>query len=194
MPPVILTRRRWPRLSHDSVPRGDWKPADVVALMDDIAAVTTIPLETTMDHIARRTLRRGQPLPAALAKADWGEPLPGGLRMAFLLEPRAEQYHLGTEVKARILLHNSGKDPVAFITRSFHQPGHKAKRADGQEFEAGLHVLDDTRAPGSLPAGSQANTARRTRPASASVRETRTAMTGRMCARVRGFSAGKAMK
>jgi hypothetical protein len=59
--------------------------------------------------------------------------------MAFLLEPRAGRYHLGTEVKARILLHNSGKDPVAFITRSFHQIGHKAKRADGQEL-----TLDST--------------------------------------------------
>lgn len=113
----------------------DWKPADVVALMDDIAAASTIPLETTLDHLTRNTLRHGQPLPAALEKSDWGQPLESGLRMAYLLEPRAAEYHLGTEVKARILLHNAGKEPVAFIAGGFHQPGHKAKLADGSELK-----------------------------------------------------------
>jgi len=112
---------------------GDWKPADVVLLLDDIAAVTAIPLETTMGHLSQHTLRHGRLLPAALENADWGDPLPGGLRMAFVLEPRSEEYHLGTEVKARILLHNAGKEPVAFLTSSFQQPGHKAKRSDGRE-------------------------------------------------------------
>lgn len=114
---------------------GDWKPTDVVALMDDIAAASTIPLETTLHHLNQKTLRHGQPLPAALENADWGQPLESGLRMAYLLEPRAEAYHLGTEVKARILLHNAGKEPVAFIAGSFHQPGHKAKLADGSELK-----------------------------------------------------------
>ena len=114
---------------------GDWKRADVVALFDDIAAVTTVPLETTMAHLTQRRLQHGQPLPASLEKADWGDPLPSGLRMAYLLEPRAAEYPLGTEVKARIILHNSGKEPVAFIAGSFQQPGHKAKRADGSELK-----------------------------------------------------------
>ena len=116
-------------------PAGDWKPADVVALLDDITAVTTVPLDTTMKHLSQHTLQHGQPLPATMEKADWGKPLAGGLRMACLLEPRAAEYHLGTEVKARILLHNSGKEAVAFITRSFHQPGHKALLADGSELK-----------------------------------------------------------
>jgi hypothetical protein len=84
-----------------------------------------------MDYIAQRTLQPGQPLPAALEKADWGEPLPGGLRMAFVLEPRAPEYRLGTEVKARIILHNSGNEHVAFVTSSFQQPGHSATLGDG---------------------------------------------------------------
>jgi beta-lactamase regulating signal transducer with metallopeptidase domain len=114
---------------------GDWKPAEVVALLDDIAAVTSIPLETAVDHLAQHTLKYGQLLPGTLAQADWGEPLPGGLRMAFLLEPRAKQYHLGTEVKARILLYNAGNQPVTFITRSFQQPSHKARLASGQDLK-----------------------------------------------------------
>ncbi len=114
---------------------GDWKPAEVVALLDDIAAAHTIPLETTREHMERTTLQRGQPLPAAYADADWGEPLEGGLRMAFVLEPRAAEYHLGTEVKARIVLHNSGKEPAIFVTTGFQQPGHKARLADGGELK-----------------------------------------------------------
>jgi beta-lactamase regulating signal transducer with metallopeptidase domain len=114
---------------------GDWKPQEVVALMDDIAAVTAIPLEVTREHLERNTLQHGQQLPAAYAKADWGEPLESGLRMAYVLEPRAAEYPLGTEVKARIILHNSGKEPVAFITRSFDQPGHKAKNAEGGDYQ-----------------------------------------------------------
>lgn len=118
---------------------GDWKPADVVVLLDDIAAAHTIPLETTMEHLARHSLQRGLPLPASLGGADWGEPLPGGLRMGYMLEPRAKEYRLGTELKARILLHNSGKDPVAFVTTGFQQPRHTARLAGGGEL-----TLDST--------------------------------------------------
>ncbi|MFN0128482.1 MAG: biopolymer transporter ExbD, partial [Verrucomicrobiales bacterium] len=74
---------------------GDWKAADVVALLDDIAAVHTIPLDSALTHLTQRTLYPGTPLPASLEKADWGEPLPSGLRVAHLLEPRAGAYHLG---------------------------------------------------------------------------------------------------
>lgn len=110
---------------------GDWNQADVVALFDDIADVTTIPLDTTLDQIRERTLQRGQRLPASFEKVNWGEPLPGGLRMAWVLEPRAEKYHLGSSLKSRVLIQNSGNEPVAFVTRSFHQPEHKASKTDG---------------------------------------------------------------
>ncbi len=112
-------------------PLRDWKPAELVALLDDIAAAHTIPLETTLEHLAQATLQPGQPLPPASAEAAWGQPLPGGLRMAYVLEPQAGAYHVGTEVKARMVLHNAGKEPVTFVTHSFQQPGHTAKLADG---------------------------------------------------------------
>jgi hypothetical protein len=120
-----------PRLTHT----GDWKAADVVALLDDIAAAHPIPLDTTLRHLAERTLQPGTPLPPSLENEDWGEPLPSGLRMAHVLEPRANGYHLGTELKARILLHNAGREPVAFLTDTFQQPGHAARRADGSDLK-----------------------------------------------------------
>ena len=70
-------------------PSRDWTPAEVVALMDDIAAVTSIPLETTMEEMMRGTFRTGTPLPSALSNALWGEAQANGLRIAWLLEPRA---------------------------------------------------------------------------------------------------------
>jgi beta-lactamase regulating signal transducer with metallopeptidase domain len=113
---------------------GDWTPAKVMALLDDIAAVSTIPLETTMEEAWGRTFRTGVPLPKELARAPWGEAKPNGLRMAWLLEPRAAQYRLDTPLKSRILIHNSGKDTVVFRTRSWHQSsGHKASDAKGAD-------------------------------------------------------------
>lgn len=110
---------------------GDWKPDKVVALMDDIAVVTSIPLETTMTELGERTLHTGKPLPKELANAPWGEALPDGLRLAWLLEPRAAEHRLGTPLRSRILIHNSGKDPVVFRTRTWHQSSaHRAQ--DGQ--------------------------------------------------------------
>lgn len=111
--------------------KGDWSQAGAVALFDDIAAVSKIPLQTTLSQIHERTLQQGQPLPTSFEQANWGEPLPGGLRMAWVLEPGAESYHLGSSLRSRVLIHNSGNEPVAFVTRSFHQPEHKATKADG---------------------------------------------------------------
>lgn len=111
--------------------QGDWKQADVAALFDEIAAVTAIPLDRTMMWIREHTLQRGGPLASSLKNANWGEPLPSGLRMAWILEPQADKYHLGSSLKSRVVLHNSGKKPVAFVTRSFHQPGHTAHLPDG---------------------------------------------------------------
>ncbi len=120
-----------PRFSN----KGDWKPADVVAILDDIAAVSTVPLESTMEHLAQRSIQYGQRLPTAWQNADWGKPLECGLRMAFVLEPQAKGYHIGTELKARMLLHNSGKQPVTFITTGFQQPTHMATLANGESLK-----------------------------------------------------------
>ncbi len=188
--------------------KGDWKQGDVVTLFDDIASVTTIPLERTMEMIRENTLQRGQQLPASLKDANWGEALPGGLRMAWILEPQvqlpmskavreamdkilqarkiSEQryqsmilkaqgmlerlengpvpvsevlsalraapeigpeaaehvlviaqdrlirgFRLRSSLKSHVVIHNSGNKPVMFVTRSFHQPEHRAKLANG---------------------------------------------------------------
>jgi beta-lactamase regulating signal transducer with metallopeptidase domain len=114
----------------------DWKPAEVVALMDDIAAAHTIPLETTREEIEGRRIKTGTLLPKALANAPWGEALPNGLRLAWLLEPRAAEHRLGTPLKSRILLHNAGKIDVVFRTRTWHQSGgHKARDANGADIQ-----------------------------------------------------------
>lgn len=130
-PYAVKMRPLEPRFANT----GDWKAADVVTLLDDIATAHTIPLETTLTHLAERKLYPGITLPPSLEYLDWGHPLPSGLRVAYLLEPRAGAYHLGTELKARILFHNFGTEPVAFITDSFQQPGHAARKTDGSELE-----------------------------------------------------------
>ncbi len=111
--------------------KGDWKQADVVALLDVIAAVTTIPIERTMDAIRENSLQRGQALPTSLANANWGAALPGGLRLAWVLEPRDKVYPLGSSLKSRVMLHNAGKEPVIFVARSFQQPQHSAVSNSG---------------------------------------------------------------
>ncbi|MCA9189841.1 MAG: M56 family metallopeptidase [Pirellulaceae bacterium] len=112
---------------------GDWKPADVVALLDDIAKAHPIPLETTLEQMERHRFELGVPLPKSWAGAAWGDPLPCGLRMACVLEPQATEYHLDSEIRARIVLHNAGTLPVNFLTSSFQQPAHVAKLTDGSE-------------------------------------------------------------
>ncbi len=113
----------------------DWTPAEIVAIMDDIATVTSIPLETTLEETNRRLFKNGTPLPADLAKAPWGEPAANGLRVAWLLEPGSGEIPLGTALKARMLIHNSGKDSVVFRARTWNQPEHKARDAKGAEIK-----------------------------------------------------------
>lgn len=108
----------------------DWPAAEVVTLLDDIAAASTIPLETTLGQMHQSTFRDGTPLPKELAISPWGEPRANGLRMAWLLEPRAAEYWLNTPLKSRILLHNSGKNTIVFQSRSWHQfSNHRARDA-----------------------------------------------------------------
>lgn len=99
----------------------DWPAADAVPLLNDVAAAHEIPLDTAAWDLGLHTIRTGTPLPKALADAPWGEPGPGGLRLAWLLEPRADQYPIGTALKSRILLHNAGKEPVVFRAESWNQ-------------------------------------------------------------------------
>ena len=91
-----------------------------------------IPLETTLEAADENIIRAGEPLPAELADAPWGKPSPDGLRVAWLLEPRAKEYPLGTALKSRILVHNSGKKTAIFIMPSWQQSAkHTAHDAKG---------------------------------------------------------------
>ena len=109
----------------------DWSLANAVALLDDIAAACAVPLDAAMDEAIGLTLNPGAPLPPELANAPWGQPLPSGLRMAWLLEPRAAEHRLGTPLESRIFFHNAGKNAVVFRTRAWHQGCHTARDANG---------------------------------------------------------------
>ena len=109
----------------------DWSPGDVVALLDEVAAISTAPLswaESPLELDSQGQVKAGKPLPADLANAAWGKPIDNGLRAAWLLEPRAEQYPLGSILKGRVLFHNSGKVPVVFSTETWHQNDQHAAR------------------------------------------------------------------
>ena len=111
---------------------GDWTQSDAIALLDDISAISSIPLNNALDAAAENIIHAGEPLPAELADAAWGQPAPDGLRVAWLLEPRAKEYPLGTSLKSRILLHNSGQKAVIFIVPSWQQSAsHTAHDAKG---------------------------------------------------------------
>ncbi|HEX3314031.1 MAG TPA: DUF1549 domain-containing protein, partial [Gemmataceae bacterium] len=102
----------------------DWTQADVVALLDDITAISTAPVSWTdisLRFDAMRTVQQGRPLPAELEKVEWGAPAANGLRVAWLLDPRREQYPLGTVLRSRVLYRNTGKEPVVFSTDTWHQ-------------------------------------------------------------------------
>ncbi len=109
----------------------DWSVQEALALLDALAAVQGTPIRMFLDDEFKRTVRAGAPLPPELANAPWGEALANGLRMAWLLEPRAAEYRLGTPLKSRILIHNAGNGTVVFRTRTWHQGGHEASDAKG---------------------------------------------------------------
>ncbi len=113
----------------------DWTPADAVALLDDVTAIyAKLPkwAEDERWFSTAERIRTGQPLPAELENAPWGETQPNGLRAAWLLEPRAEQHRLGTPLKSRILFHNAGNSAVVFRALTWNQSSsHKARNAKG---------------------------------------------------------------
>ena len=53
---------------------GDWTQTDAIALLDDITAISSIPLSNTLDAAAESVIHAGEPLPAELADATWGQP------------------------------------------------------------------------------------------------------------------------
>jgi hypothetical protein len=114
----------------------DWKPAEAVALLDDLTAIyATLPdwAGSESQFSPGGPIRSGQPLPAELAGAAWGRPAANGLRAAWVFDPGGGTYPLGTSLKARILFHNSGTKTVIFRTPDWHQYGnHEARDANGK--------------------------------------------------------------
>ncbi len=67
-------------------------------------------------------MRIGLPLPAELAKAAWGQPASNGLRSACLIEPDTQAVAIGSRLKIKVLVHNSGQDPVVFLFPQHAEP------------------------------------------------------------------------
>lgn len=111
----------------------DWSQADAVALLDDVAAVHSIPLLNTLNIAEQRVILTGEPLPPELVDAPWGEPADNGLRVAWHLSPRAKEYRLGTSLKSRILVHNSGEETVIFSMPSWQQSSTHTAHDDGDK-------------------------------------------------------------
>lgn len=111
----------------------DWSQADAVALLDDVAAVHRIPLLNTLNIAEQRVIRTGEPLPPELVDAPWGAPADNGLRVAWHLSPRAKEYRLGTSLKSRILVHNSGEETVIFSMPSWQQSSTHTAHDDGNK-------------------------------------------------------------
>ena len=115
----------------------DWTQAEAIALLDDITDISTAPVswaDLSNEFAEMRVLHPGEPLPTELTSAAWGTPLANGLRAAWLLEPHAEQYAIGSVLKTRVLFHNSGKTPVVFMTETWHQDDrHSARDAKGTQ-------------------------------------------------------------
>jgi hypothetical protein len=113
----------------------DWSGKDALALLDELAAVESAPIWAYLNFEMQRTIITGAPLPPELANAPWGKALPNGLRLAWLLEPRTAEHRLGTPLKSRILIHNSGKGSVVFRTRAWHQCYHTARDAKNADIK-----------------------------------------------------------
>jgi hypothetical protein len=148
--PLARTVEKFIRLNptHDAAPKlaellkridtsHDWTPAEAAALLDDVTAIyATLPswVEDEPRFSLGGPIRKGQPLPAELKNAPWGEAQPDGLRVAWLLEPQAAEHRLGTSLKSRILFHNAAKSSVVFRALTWNQSGeHKARDAKGAE-------------------------------------------------------------
>lgn len=115
----------------------DWSRNEAVKLLDEVTAIYPSLPEWVEDE-PRFTLGgdvvSGKPLPDDLKDVPWGEAQPNGLRAAWLLEPRGNEYRLNTPLKSRVLFHNSGKNAVVFRALTWNQSGeHKAHDAQGQE-------------------------------------------------------------
>jgi beta-lactamase regulating signal transducer with metallopeptidase domain len=111
----------------------DWIGQGAAGLLDEVQAINDAPITMALDREELGMIRTGEPLPRELADAPWGSPAQNGLRLAWLLEPHATEHRLGRQLLARVLIYNSGKEPVVFRTRTWHQLACQAHDAQGGE-------------------------------------------------------------
>jgi beta-lactamase regulating signal transducer with metallopeptidase domain len=113
----------------------DWKPADAIALLDEVAGIQDSPLSPVPWKGTRDTIRQGDTLPEKYADVAWGEEQPNGLRAAWVLEPSAAEYRIDTALKARLLVQNRGQVPVMLQVPTFHQGWVTGTDAKGSEVQ-----------------------------------------------------------
>ncbi len=113
----------------------DWKPAEAVAVLDEVASVQATLLEPAPWKGTRQTIRKGEALPKQYADVSWGEEQPSGLRAAWFLEPSATEHRIGAAIKARLLVQNRGQVPVIIQVPTWHQGWVKATDAKGTEVQ-----------------------------------------------------------
>ncbi|MDA0807649.1 MAG: DUF1549 domain-containing protein [Planctomycetota bacterium] len=110
----------------------DWDGHEALALLDEIAAIQASPIQAVLEGEVERTVRSGAPLPKELLNAPWGMAQANGVRVAWLLDPQQPEHSLGSTLRSRILIHNTGKSDVVFRTASWHQSAmHKAHNGGG---------------------------------------------------------------
>jgi beta-lactamase regulating signal transducer with metallopeptidase domain len=114
----------------------DWKPADAIALLDEMAGIQHTLLEQAPWKGTRQTIRHGDALPKKYADVPWGEEQPSGLRAAWVLEPGGAEHRIGAALRARLLVQNRGQVAVMLQVPTWHQGWVKASDANGKEVEA----------------------------------------------------------
>ncbi len=113
----------------------DWKAADAIALLDKVAAVQDSPLQAAAEKMTAAAIRQGEALPKKFAGVTWGETQPNGLRAAWVLEPAAAEQRMGTALRARLLVQNTGTIPVMARVPTWHQGEVSARDAEGAEVQ-----------------------------------------------------------
>ena len=117
----------------------DWKSADAIALLDEVAGIQDSPLKGAVEKATRSSIHKGEVLPKKYAKVRWGDNLPGGtsqlqaLHAAWVLEPDAVEHRIGEALKARLLVHNPRRFPVVVQVPTFHQGAVRARDAKHAE-------------------------------------------------------------
>ena len=76
------------------------------------------------EFASRCSPKKGRPAtPDELRGISFGPAAENGLRIAWVFDPAKEQYAVGTTLKCRVIVHNSGSQPVQFLGTLDHLDG-----------------------------------------------------------------------